>query len=154
MNFSINWNRCKHFLFLFDSKNSWRYRSSKIIAYQQKYQIPSQASMDWESKKNVLICNWRRWFENRSERGVTDCLGVPVLAQTLPEALVGCVGKLRVCSCGLKKIRMKNIFSSWRNLILKKKSDFFPKNLKIFNRDKYFCSCAAKMWNKTQQTKC
>ena len=40
-------------------------------------------------------------------------------AQALPEALVGCVGKLTTCFCGLKKIRTKNIFLSWRNLILK-----------------------------------
>ena len=33
--------------------------------------------------------------------------------------VVGCVGKLRSCSCDLKKILTIFVFSSWRKLILK-----------------------------------
>ena len=62
---------------------------------------------------------WRRWFEGYPEGEVTAFFFMSHLPQTLPEALVGCVGKLWASSWGLKKIRTKNIFSSWRILILK-----------------------------------
>ena len=54
------------------------------------------------------------------------------LLQTLQEALVGCVGKLTTCTWSLKKIRTKNIFSSRRNLVLKKNRYFFWKIQKFF----------------------
>ena len=77
----------------------------------------------------LLFYIWRWWFESRAERGGTAFFCVSFCSQTLPEALVRRVGKLTTCSWTLKKIRTKNIFSSWRIFILKK---YFLKILKIF----------------------
>ena len=44
----------------------------------------------------------------------------------------GCVGKLTTCRWGFKKISSKNIFLSWRKLILKKKIWKIFQILKIF----------------------
>ena len=63
--------------------------------------------------------------------GVCELKCVPRRSQTLPEALVGCVGKLRGSSWCFKKNGWKIFFHHGEKWFWKKKHDFFPKFPKI-----------------------
>ena len=82
-------------------------------------------------KKTVI---WRWIFEVQAKGGMNELFPLPFHPQTLPEALVSCVGKLISSALCFFLNDRKNIYFSWRNFILKKKIRDFLENPKIFEK--------------------
>ena len=59
-------------------------------------------------------------------------------------ALVSCIGKLRSSSYDFKKIRSKNIFSSWRKFTLK--NHIFSENFQNFQKKYFFQNKISPWW--------
>ena len=136
MTFSNKWETC--YKNKTHSMNNWPF--SDLVSYVMRFSKPGKSKirvleLGCGSGANIpfLLSKWNQfrgsalyfwnvtlWWQNR----IAVYISYILRAQILPEALVGCVGKLRVFSWGLKKIRMKNIVSSWRKLFLKM---YFPK---------------------------
>ena len=129
----LSWNRKHHYFWnIMHCEAKIIFKRSADLVFFTYHQFSTHGTSILWSRVRKCITNWQ-------------IQGPPALipCRNWTEAelggVVGCIGTVWSSSWTLKKIRTKNIFSSWRKLILKISNNFFFENfLKIFRRKNVF----------------